>query len=114
MTTATNHDPADCHLCSNQAHGIGVGFTSQRDKDPKWVCVDCSLLLEDFRRVKRMDAYQVKALEMVDEIAGDYCGNLGKTDMADMDELERRMLWKAVVNGYGASLRKLVREGVPW
>ncbi|WP_411970167.1 DUF6511 domain-containing protein [Mesorhizobium sp. BR1-1-12] len=58
-----------------------------------------------------MDAYELRALELVDDVAGDYCADIGKTDMADMTELERRMLWKTVWKGCGNSLRKLVRDG---
>ncbi|MBZ9921480.1 DUF6511 domain-containing protein [Mesorhizobium sp. BR1-1-7] len=110
MTQHDTHTPSDCHYCGERAIGIGVGFTSARDKDPKWICAPCSLVLEDFRRVVRMDAYELKAIELVDEIAGEYCAEIGLTDMAEMSELERRMLWKTVWKGCGTSLRKLVRS----
>ncbi len=108
------NDPTTCHICAtNRAIGIGIGFTSNKDKDPRWICAPCSLIIEDIRRIKRMDAYEHKALDKVDEIAGDYAAEHG-TDMAQMDELTRRMLWKTIVQGYGNALRAEIREGVPF
>lgn len=110
-----NHDPADCHICHRHAIGIGTGFTSARDKDPKWICSQCSLIIEDIRRVKNFDAYELKALEKVDEAAGEYVAGLGQSDLAELSELERRMLWKAVVASFGDSLRALIKGGAaPW
>ena len=106
-------DPV-CHVCGvEKSIGIGIGFTSNKDKDPRWVCAECSLILEDIRRIKRMDAYEHAALTAVDAIAGDFAAEHG-TDMAQMDELTRRMLWKTIVQGYGNALRAEIREGVPF
>src|SRR5690606_27604632 len=95
-------DPTTCHICQTErAIGIGIGFTSNRDKDPRWLCAECALIVEDIRKIKRMDAYELAALDKVDEIAGEYAASVGKTDMADFEDIERRMLWKTVVQGYG-------------
>lgn len=109
-----SHDPDVCHICqTNRAIGIGIGFTSNRDKDPRWLCAPCALIVEDIRKIKRMDAYELAALDKVDEIAGEYAADHG-TDMAEMDDLTRRMLWKTVVQGYSNALRAEIREGVPF
>lgn len=103
-------DPTTCHICqTGRAIGIGIGFTHSRDKDPRWLCVDCSMLIEDIRKIKRMDAYELAALRKVDDIAGDFAADHG-TDMAAMDDLTRRMLWKTVVQGYGNALRNTIRS----
>ena len=107
-------EPTNCAICTTgRAIGIGIGFTSALDKDPRWVCADCSLIIEDIRRIKRMDAYEHAALTAVDAIAGDYAAEHG-TDIAQYDELTRRMLWKTVVQGYSNALRAEIREGVPF
>lgn len=115
MTATDPHEPTNCAVCqTGRAIGIGIGFTTPRDKDPRWLCVDCSMLIEDIKRIKRLDAYEHAALDKVDEIAGDYCAGIEQTDMAAMDDLTRRMLWKTVVQGYGNALRAGIREGVPF
>lgn len=110
----SQHEPTNCAICqTGRAIGIGIGFTHSRDKDPRWLCVDCSMLIEDIRRIKRMDAFEHRALDKVDDIAGDFAADHG-TDIAQYDELTRRMLWKTVVQGYGNALRAEIREGVPF
>lgn len=106
-------DPV-CHVCGvEKSIGVGLGLTSKHDKDPKWVCAPCALIIEDIRRIKRMDVFEHAALDKVDEIAGEYAADHG-TDMAAMDELTRRMLWKAVVQGYGNALREGIRNDPPF
>jgi nitrous oxide reductase accessory protein NosL len=107
-------DPTVCHVCQTQRSiGIGIGFTHSRDKDPRWLCAECALIIEDIRRIKRMDAYEHAALDKVDDIAGDYAAEHG-TDMAGYDDLTRRMLWKTVVQGYSNALRDAIRNGSPF
>lgn len=106
-------DPV-CHVCGvERSIGIGLGFTTPRDKDPRWLCISCAAMIEDIRKVKRMDAYEHRALDKVDDIAGDFAADHG-ADMAAMDELTRRMLWKAVVQGYGNALREGIRNDAPF
>jgi hypothetical protein len=107
------HAPDICHVCGDKAIGIGIGFTHNRDRDPRWICADCSLIIEDIKRVKRMDAYQLRALDKVDDIAGEFAADHG-TDMAAMDDVTRRMLWKTVVQGYGNALRAAIRDSAPF
>lgn len=108
------HTPADCFMCGKRAIGIGLGLTHSRDKDPKWLCAPCSLLLEDFRKIKRMDAYELKAREGGVEAAGEYLSSLGKTDLAEFQEEEALMLVGRIWDGCANHLRALVREGAPF
>lgn len=102
-----------CHCCETN-RAIGIGFAGRTTKDNRWFCAECALILEDIKRIKRMDAYQLKALDKVDDIAGDYAAEVGLTDMAAMDDLTRKMLWKTVVQGYSAALRDAIRNDAPF
>ena len=42
---------------------------------------------------------------------GEYLSDLGKYDLSEFDEIERNMMIKAAVLGYGRRLRELIREG---
>lgn len=107
-------DPTTCHICqTTRAIGIGIGFTHRNDTDPRWLCAECSLMLEDIRKIKRMDVYERRALDRVDDIAGDFAADHG-TDMAAMDDDTRKALWKTVVQGYSSALRAEIRDGVPF
>lgn len=101
--------PTTCHICSRHALGIGLGFTHSRDKDPRWICHECALIIEDIRRVKNFDAFELKALDGAVDAVGVYLESLGKTELADFDELEQRMLCKAAVAGFGDRLRAIIR-----
>lgn len=108
--THTTDDPADCHYCGERAIGIGVGFTSPRDKDPKWICAPCSLLMEDFRRVVRMDAYSLKARDGGVEAAAPIIDAYG-TELSKYTDEQAAILAGVIWKGCAARLRELVRDG---
>lgn len=108
-SSAPSADTADCFYCGERAHGIGVGFTSPRDKDPKWVCVPCSLMLEDFRRVTRMDAYSLKAREGGVEAAASVIAAYG-THLEEYTDEQAAELAGVIWRGCAARLRELVRN----
>ncbi len=109
----TQHDPSSCAVC--QRHAIGVGLEpARKGESPRYLCAACMDIVEHIAATRRFDPYELKALDGADDNAGEYCSTLGKTDMAEMDELERRMLWKAAVQGFGERLRKVIREEAPW
>lgn len=102
------HDPAECSVCQRRAIGIGL----QKFKEaPRWLCAECALIADHIRDVRRFDPYENRAIEMVDEKAGEFCAGLGKTDMAEMEESERLLLWRQVVQVFGDSIRQLIRAG---
>lgn len=105
-------EPTTCHICATQ-RATGIGFAGRTAANNKWLCAECALIIEDIRRIKRMDAYEHQALDKVDDIAGDYAAEHG-TDMAEYDDLTRRMLWKTVVQGYSNALRDAIRKGAPF
>lgn len=102
------NDPADCFVCRRRAHGIGL---QQPRQDPKWLCTECALIVEHIKDVKRFDPYENRAFIAVDEKAGEFCASLEQTDMALMDETERGLLWRRVVQVFGDELRRLIRSG---
>ncbi|TIN83118.1 DUF6511 domain-containing protein [Mesorhizobium sp.] len=108
MTTArqTTDDPDACHVCGRHAIGIGVG----KHPDNRWLCAECLPILEYVRSVRRLDAYEIKAIEMAGEKAGELLDGFGKTDLAEMDEGEWRQFCKTMCLGFGDSMRKLIRE----
>lgn len=111
-TADADGNPTVCRCCGRHAIGIGVGFTSRQDTDPGFLCRECVLLVEQIMSVRRMDQYELKALDGGVDAVGSYLTQIGKTDLAECDELEARMLVKAVWQGCGDRLRQLLRDGV--
>lgn len=102
-----NDQPTTCHCCQRHAVGIGVGPASK----PQWLCHECVQIVGHVARAKRMDPYELKALDGGVDAVGEYLSGIGKTDLADMDELEARLLVKAAWQGCGDRLRELLVEG---
>ena len=72
-------------------------------------------MVERIKDIKRFDAYELKALDGGVEAVGDYIDTIGgKVDLGAYDDLERRMLVKAAVIGYGNRLRKLIASEAPF
>ena len=109
-----DHDPADCSVCGFHATGIGLGLASKNDKDPRWLCVECIGIIEDLRKVRRMDPYELKARAGGMNAAGPMVAEFG-TDLSEWDEEQVLMFCGAIWKGCATELRRLVRMGeAPW
>ncbi|TIL91438.1 MAG: hypothetical protein E5Y73_17325 [Mesorhizobium sp.] len=109
-----SHDPAACHVCSRRAIGVGLE-PARKGEPPRYLCAQCLDIVEHVAATKRFDTYELKALDGAVNAVGEYIASIdGKTELADYDELEQRMLCKAAVQGFGDRLRELVRNEVPF
>lgn len=106
--------PTICRVCARRAVGIGIGFAHQGDKDAGFLCGECVLLIEELRKVRRLDVYELRALDFGVEAVGDYIATHGITDLSHFDELMQRMLVKSAWAGCADGLRKLVRDEAPF
>ncbi|TPJ86937.1 MULTISPECIES: DUF6511 domain-containing protein [unclassified Mesorhizobium] len=109
MTTPNPH-PNVCHVCGMTGCGLGIGFSHSRDADPKWLCIECSLIIEDIKKVKRLDVYELKAREGGVEAAAPVVEAYG-TDLAEYTDEQAAMLAGAIWKGCAARLRELIRDG---
>lgn len=112
-TQDANGDPTTCWTCGRHATGIGVGtFKPGRDGavEPRWICQQCVPAIEYIRTAKRLDPYELRAIDHGVTAVGEYLDSIGKYDLADMDELEARMIVKAAWIGCGEGLRKELQE----
>jgi hypothetical protein len=99
--------PTVCHCCGRRAIGIGIAPKG----DPAYVCGECILLVEELRKVRRLDLYELAALDGGIDAVGEYIAEKGITDLAFMDELDQRLIVKAAWMGCVDRLRKLLRDG---
>lgn len=109
-TAAPHGDPSTCHACGRHAVSAGIGNA----KEPRYLCTECLFILENIKAVRRMDPFELKALDGGVEAVGEYLGSINKTDLADCDELEARMLVKAAWLGCADRLRKVISTEVPF
>ena len=116
-TVDANENPTCCNICGRRAWSIGVGTNNPKEKltgDPRYLCGECILLVENLRRVKRWDVYELKALDFAVEAVGEYIETHGITDLQFYDELQQRMLCKAAIQGFGDGIRRLVADEAPF
>lgn len=102
-----DHEPTTCAICQRRAIGLGLYGKSET----RWLCRECGMLAEQIQSIRRMDIYEIKALDGGVDAVGEYLGQIGKYDLSEFDELERTMMIKAAVLGYGKRLRELIKEG---
>lgn len=105
-------EPTTCHVCGR--HATGIGFAGRTASDNRWLCKECIPLIEYVKDVRRWDAYEVKALEAVDDATSNYAAEHG-TDIAEYDDLTRRGLWTCAIRAHQDEIRRLVKDGdAPW
>lgn len=109
----SEHDPADCHVCGKHAIGLGIGFTNPRDKDPRWLCAECALIVEDIRKVKRMDVYELRARQGGLDAAAPLVDEFGP-DLSTWEEDQILIFCGTIWDGCAAELRRLIREDAPF
>lgn len=108
-TATAEGQPTTCRCCGRHALGIGIGGPN---RDPGYLCGECILLIEEIKRVRRMDPYELAALDGGVDAVGEYIASIGGlTELAEFDELQQRMLVKAAWNGCADRLRELIRKG---
>jgi len=96
-----------CHVCSRHAVGLGV----QEGKEPiRWLCKECADIAEHIRTRRRLDPYELRALDTGVEAVGEFLQSIQKTDLADCDELEARQLVKAAWEGCGRGMREALKD----
>lgn len=108
-TVDPDGNPSVCHCCGR--HAIGVGFGDPSKGDPKYLCRECVVIIEYIKSVRRLDFYELQALDGGVDAVGEWISNNGGiTELAHYDELMQRMLVKAAWTGCVDRLRKLLRE----
>lgn len=101
--------PTVCRCCARRAIGTGVGLTKPKD-DPSYLCGECVLIIEDLAKMRRLDQFELQALDGGVDAVGEWLGERGITDLALLDELDARMLVKAAWLGCADRLRAVLRE----
>lgn len=110
-------NPTVCRVCSMRAFGVGVGTPAHRDpaqRDPGYLCIECAALIETVRDMRRFDVYELKALDGCLEELGAIIDERGISDLNHFDELDAKMLCKRIVMAFGDTLRRLLRDEVPF
>lgn len=104
-------NPTCCYVCGMRAVALGVNPTYKKPTDdPHYICKRCAMAIDDYKKIRRLDDYELMALDGGVDAVGEYIAEHGVTDLAHYDELMQRMLVKAAWEGAAGRLRKLLSE----
>lgn len=110
-------NPTCCYVCGMRAVALGVNPQygksghGNKQQDPHFICKRCAMAIDDYKKIRRLDDYELMALDGGVDAVGDYIAEHGVTDLAHFDELMQRMMVKAAWEGCSGRLRKLLNEG---
>ena len=108
-TVDADHNPTTCFVCGMHAFGIGVNANG-RDKDPHYICRRCAVGIDNYKKIDRLDDYELRALDAGVDAVGEYLDTIGIYDLTLMDELNQRMIVKAAWEGCARGLRAALSE----
>lgn len=108
-TIDADHNPTTCFVCGMHAFGIGVNANG-RDKDPHYICRRCAVGIDNYKKIDRLDDYELRALDAGVDAVGEYLDTIGIYDLSLMDELNQRMIIKAAWEGAARGLRAALSE----
>ena len=108
-TVDADHNPTTCFVCGMHAFGIGVNANG-RDKDPHYICRRCAVGIDNYKKIDRLDDYELRALDAGVDAVGEYLDTIGIYDLTLMDELNQRMIVKAAWEGAARGLRAALSE----
>lgn len=108
-TVDADHNPTTCFVCGMHAFGIGVNANG-RDKDPHYICRRCAVGIDNYKKIDRLDDYELRALDAGVDAVGEYLATIGIYDLTLMDELNQRMIVKAAWEGAARGLRVALSE----
>lgn len=92
-------------FCGRHAIGVGIGNPNA----PVWLCQECSLMIDEIKRVRRPSAYELAARAGGMEAAGELIDKWGG-DLSEYTEEQALMLCGAIWKGTCDRLRQLIRE----
>lgn len=108
-TVDATGDPTTCFCCGMRAVALGI---NPKPGDPQYLCRRCIVAIDDYKKIRRLDEFELAALDGGVDAVGEYIEQRGLgPDLSLYDELDQRMLVKAAVVGFSDRLRKLIAEG---
>jgi hypothetical protein len=104
-----------CFICSRRHDNLAYG---ERYQPLKWLCWPCLTTVnakKAYHMTKRqLDQYERQALEDGGNAGGAYLDEIGKTDLAELTELEWATFWRTGFVAYSESMREIVSKEIPY
>lgn len=108
--THVDNTPAVCNICGRHAIGIGIGDMRRPTDDPRYLCSECVMIVEQVRRLRRMDPYELQARQGGMDAAGPLVEEYG-ADLSAWSEEQVLIFCGTIWKGCADRLRELIRAG---
>jgi len=115
--TGDGDDITTCHICGFRSDGLGLGSDGLKKRgkdDPRYVCSECAIIVQRVSQTRRLDQYELRAIDAGIDAVGEYLDTIGIYDLTLMDELNQRLIVKAAWQGCADGLRKALADEVPF
>nr|WP_037135889.1 DUF6511 domain-containing protein [Rhizobium leucaenae] len=90
---------------------VALGVAPNPKPDPQYLCRRCIVAIDDYKKIRRLDDYELAALEGGVDAVGEFIASKGNlTDLSLYDELDQRMLVKAAWEGCARGLREALKS----
>nr|OAP95123.1 hypothetical protein A4U53_18040 [Rhizobium leguminosarum] len=97
-----------CFVCGMRAQALGI---NPGKGDPHFICRRCSVAIDDYKKIRRLDDYELVALDAGVDAVGEWIAERGLgADLSLYDDLDQRMLVKAAWEGCARGLRAALKE----
>nr|WP_246802283.1 DUF6511 domain-containing protein [Rhizobium leucaenae] len=88
-----------------------LGISRNPKSDPSYLCKRCIVAIDDYKKIRRLDDYELAALDAGVDAVGEWIVQRGLgADLSLYDELDQRMLVKAAWEGCARGLRAALSE----
>lgn len=109
-------DPTTCFCCGMRAVALGIAPNQNGrghgQPDPQYLCKRCIVAIDDYKKIRRLDEFELRALDAGVDAVGEWIEQRGLWGVAldDYDELDRRMLVKAAWEGCARGVREALKS----
>lgn len=118
MTITTQDLIGTCAICKRRH--ANIGYAPNERAPVKWECEEClHLPISNVKRFhhmarKALDRFEEQALGEGGNAGGAYLDEIGKTDLAELDDFEWRTFLGKVLVGYADGMREIVSKEIPY
>lgn len=108
------HFQGPCIVCGRSARGYRISFPPGTPQGATCSIECAETFIVALRKQIPIEADEEVAIDAGIDAVGDYLGDLGKTDLAEMTEEEAREIVRRVALAFSESLAKQAHESVPF
>ncbi len=104
--------PQPCFICRRRDDGCAL----LRGREIRWYCAECGMALAKKANAmmpRAFDLVEQRAMQEAGEQAGEYLDEIGKTDLAQLDQNEWNVFLIMIIRKFGEAIRREIATHSP-